>query len=147
MGVDTRAYIPGLTLDKLLEFMKVYDPEARLEEFELYRGEMYYIHFLDRMLTIHKVDLDMERAAEYARENGWREDETDQFLHVQQDGWPADTQGYSLKLGSDPKGRQVMRIITLAFGGYFKAEDTSAGQYKKMKKDRRKVIKVVFSDT
>ena len=147
MGVDTRAYIPNLTLPIILKFMKIYDKGARLEEVKLYKGEMFYIHFLDRMMTLHISNTDMKKAKAIADKEGWNIEDTDQYLAVKEDGFPPNTHGLSLKLGHDEQAVKVMRLICLVFGGYMKAEDTASGPYYKIKQNRRMAIKVVLSET
>lgn len=147
MGVDTRAYIPNLTPQKLLDFMRVFNKDAELERAPLYPKEMHYINFGERQMTIHKVDLDMTKVKEKADKEGWHIKNTDEYLHIKEDGWPANTQGISVRLASNNEAHRIIKLICFMFGGYFKAEDTSGGQYTEIKSDKHKVIVGVFNDT
>lgn len=140
MGVETRVYIPNLTIDILLKFIKIFDINAELKDVELYKNEMYYIFFLGRIMTIHIRNLNIDK-------NKNIDKKSDEFYYIFFKGLPVNTHGLSLSLGYNIESIKMMKLICFLFGGYIKTKDIDDGPYNKIKKNRHKVIKEVFNET
>lgn len=138
MGVDTGGYIPSCTPDKLLKFIKMsIDKSARLEEVEIYKGEMWNLFFQfndeNRRMSVHKIDLDEKRARQYAKSQELDYEETDHWVKVNQYKWPNNTQGVYFSLSYSGSSVFLALLFTSLLGGYVIRKD-SDDDYEKVKK-------------
>jgi hypothetical protein len=138
MGVDTRGYLLNCTPSKLLNFIKsTIDSNARLEEVMMYKGEMWQLYFQfydeDRIMSIHKTDLDEKKARQEAEKKGWDYKETDHWVKINQDKLPNNTNGVSFTLSYSGSSVFLAYLFSHKFIGYVAEKDTH-DDYKKIKK-------------
>lgn len=148
MGVDTRVYIPGITIDDFYKFIKTISQTSKINS-TIY-ANMWQIDFTffteDRTAFVHNITISSKQAKKRAKENNWEYEGTDDYNYIHERKLPDNTQGILSSLGLWGLSKQIMQLICYRFGGYFLSDDSKYIEYTKISKDLRKLIKEVFYD-
>jgi len=156
MGVDSRAYFPGIDKKQIANFMKFLAPDASLESsnvaenykilFFSYKGEKRKLNLHSRFLkkssyidsVMKEYNISKEEAEEW-----WKEDTKP---GAEMDGLPLGTNGIYASLGYWGRNLEIMKILCYRFGGYLDESDSDEENYYKIDKNLRKIIELVFNE-
>lgn len=147
MGVSTNAYFKDIDRKEIFEFIQTaLDTNARYESRDVIHKNYSNIHFKyrgeSRMLHVHKMEIDIEKAMKRLKTND--PDETDDGNYVDE-GLPDKSKGTLLSFGFWGHAAEIMKVLALYFNGYIDESDSDAEDFYFVKKDLRELMREIWS--
>lgn len=153
MGVDSEAYLPGITRKEILSFIELIDRRAQMKDpgvSDAYR-EIYFSYKENSVkLHVHDKTLKKDEYIKRAKKRYGVDDETAEYMageSIDDDvaqGLPENTSGLLVTMAYSKEAVTLLQMICWYFSGYFDERDDDSKDYYYLDKNYKGIIKHIW---